>query len=242
MLGYRISYAYLEDKDLTDIYEYYMQDLFMDDIVEILNMYYESAYSFLALCTEIRLRKLIQVDDIYYEVADIINNLKKEDSPQIKASDIYSEMKFLKEKYIKSGGGRLKIPKNSQELWAQHKYSVMARDYNLYKSIGIKVGKNKNPFFIDELLYLLSKELRVIPKQSGIRNALQHMWGYISKYSMIKRSEVNNLSLETLFYEIQKCTLSSGQEYLINQTALSELEMWVLGYKEQEERQVHENK
>ncbi len=242
MLGYRISYGYLEDKDLTDIYNFYMQDIFMDDIVEILTMYYESAYSFLALCSEIRLRKLFDVDGIYYKVVDIIKDLKQEDEPDIKADDIYSEIKFLREKYIKTEGGRLIIPKNTQELWAQHKYSIMARDYNLYKSIGIKVGRNKNPFYFDDLLYLLSKELRVIPKKSGILNTLQHMWGYISKYSSIKKSEVNNLSLASLFFEIQQCTLLSKQEYLIQQTALSELEMWILGYKEQEESQVHENK
>ncbi len=231
MLGYRISYAYFNDKDLINIYEYYMQENFMDDIIEVLNMYYESAYSFLALCSEIRLRKLMQVDDMYYEVAKIIKDLQKADEFEFKASDIYSEMKFLRDTYTKSTAGRLKIPKNTQELWAQHKYSIMARDYNLYKSIGIRVGKNKNPFYIDELLYLLSKELRTIPKEGGIRNALQHMWGYISKYSMIKKSEVNNLSLTSLYHEIRKHTLARKQEYLMQQTALSELEMWIQGYE-----------
>ncbi len=240
MLGYRISYGYLEDKDLLSMYDNYMDYKQDYRVFDFLKTDFESVYSFLSICAEIRLRNLQTVDEVFLELADTIISLKQEDEPEIKADDIYSEIKHFRDKYRKSTGGRLRIPRNTQELWAEHKYSIMARDYNLYKSIGIRVGKNKTPFFFDELLYLLSKELRTIPAKKSLYNALQHMWGYISKYSRIEKSLVNSLSLDELFYEIQKCTWLCQQEYLMQQTALSELEIWVLAYKEKENIEANE--
>jgi len=51
------------------------------------------------------------------------------------------QIPLLKAKYVRKLPGRIPLPRNAQELWASHKYSVMARDPGLYRSIGRRVAR-----------------------------------------------------------------------------------------------------
>ena len=56
--------------------------------------------------------------------------------PEIFVDPPVTQLSILAEKYKNKEQGRIPLPKNVQQLWAQHKYSVMARDNTEYKRIG----------------------------------------------------------------------------------------------------------
>ncbi|MCI5138694.1 MAG: DUF1722 domain-containing protein [Candidatus Electrothrix sp. AR1] len=137
---------------------------------------------------------------------------------------------LLAAKYEKKEQGRIPLPKNGQQLWSQHKYSVMARNVPLYKKIGKVMANTSSPDSADEfsaLATLLTETLRTAPATGGIRNALQHMWGYVSDH--VPRSERNTeaWSLAKLLHSVLQEALENQEPYLLASTALSELKIWI---------------
>ncbi len=134
---------------------------------------------------------------------------------------------LLRGKYINKNQGRIPIPKNTQEIWAQHKYSVMARDPKLYKSIGrTAAGLEKFEMF-EELSDTLVSILRTRPSQTRTMNSLQHMWGYVSGYSVNPTNEKILDNQKLLLMEIQKLSKKHNIKYLLHSTALSEIGAWI---------------
>ena len=123
--------------------------------------------------------------------------------------------------------GRIPLPPSAQVLWAQHKYSVMARDPARGKAIGKQVARlPRGPApaaLLDELVALLR-----LPAPPGrARNALMHMWGYVSDgvtaeeragfaQEMARHPRAALLRIGTLAQEQQRT-------YLLHSTALGEL-------------------
>jgi uncharacterized protein YbgA (DUF1722 family) len=139
----------------------------------------------------------------------------------------FRQFQILKNKYEGKTQGRIPLPENSQQLWSQHKYSIMARDVSLYKLIGKKAATDRTRVFFEELADLLAGKLREVPETGGIRNTLQHMWGHISEYSNVKGADIDQFSLPALLEEVQRTALASGNQYLLASTALSELAVWI---------------
>ena len=134
---------------------------------------------------------------------------------------------LLKAKYVGKEEGRIPLPRNQQQLWGQHKYSVLARNPNLYKKIGVDVSKMAVDF--DRLCTILTEILREQPTEGGVRNAVQHMWGYVSDGAMEIQRDINTWPLRRLLSEVQKRANSNRVPYLIASTALSELMVWLPG-------------
>lgn len=145
--------------------------------------------------------------------------------PSIYIDPPHRQFILLKEKYTGKEEGRIPLPKNEHELWAQHKYSVLARDEKLYKNIGRDVSKNAIEF--EKLSKLLIEILRQRPAQGGIRNAIEHMWGYVSSEALKDGLHVSDFSLQELLSEIQKRVTANNVVYLLGSTALSELAVWL---------------
>lgn len=147
--------------------------------------------------------------------------------PCVEIDDPSEQLRILSKKYLHKEEGRIALPQTSQQLWSQHKYSILARDIHLYKQIGSQVSTMKPGADFSELTNHLSNCLKSAPTEGGIRNALLHMWGYISDQSVIDKTTVNSVSLSLLLSEIQRCSVALKQPYLINSTALSELAAWI---------------
>ncbi len=132
-----------------------------------------------------------------------------------------AQFSLLKTKYQDKKKGRIPLPKNIVDLWAFHKYSVMARDPGLYRKLGPLVSKNRISF--ERLCSDLVSILRTPPKTERLINAVDHMWGYISGFSALhhEASDTN-----TLILEIQRQSLYHNISYLIYSTALAELKFW----------------
>lgn len=171
------------------------------------------------LASEMALRK-------YKDKSPVTTRTKKGLWPDKYIDDPGQQFKILEAKYENKEHGRIPLPKNAQQLWSQHKYSILARDVTLYKIMGRKVSAMSPTHDFSVIAQELTEQLRTRPSLGGIKNALQHMWGYVSASSGSKRG-VETWSLTKLFNEIQRRTLVSEEPYLIASTALSELKVWI---------------
>tara|TARA_Y100000590_G_scaffold107030_1_gene121765 strand:- start:1992 stop:2681 length:690 start_codon:yes stop_codon:yes gene_type:complete len=137
----------------------------------------------------------------------------------------FKQFDILSEKYKNKSKGRIPLPISAQHIWSQHKYSVMARDIKKYKEIGQYVSKvNPNQCFSD-LSNDLVELLRIKPSLGGIKNSLQHMWGYFKKDNT--NINVRGLDLRKLLSIIQELSYEKKEKYILESTALSELEAWI---------------
>jgi len=147
--------------------------------------------------------------------------------PETYIDEPFRQFRILKTKYRDKEPGRIPVPKNAQQLWSQHKYSVLARDANLYGRLGREVaGMRSGPDFAD-LSRMLAEQLRTSPSFGGLKNALQHMWGHVSEHLPAPKGEVESWSLQQLLKEIQQRSLAIEEPYLLASTALSELLAWI---------------
>lgn len=141
--------------------------------------------------------------------------------PNLFIDDPSEQYRLLRDKYVGKKQGRIPLPRNIQELWAAHKYSVMARSPIISKEIGHAVACGKISF--SELSAKLVSLMRTPPPQGRLFNALSHMWGYVSGYS---NSEPGKLTNRELLSEIQRQSKKNNVTYLMHSTALSELLFW----------------
>jgi hypothetical protein len=139
----------------------------------------------------------------------------------------YVQIRLLREKYRDKEPGRIPLPQNAQQVWRQHKYAVMARNVSLYKKIGADVARMSPRDDFSGLVRLLVETLRTPPSQGGLKNALQHMWGYVSDGYKESRAPLHAWPLTDLLARIQDLTFKHSQPYLMESVALSELAVWI---------------
>ncbi len=136
------------------------------------------------------------------------------------------QYRILKEKYRDKEEGRIPLPENAQQMWAQHKYSILARDQEEYRRLGRMVSEPEDEDTWMELAETLVTLMRVPPSAGGIRNALFHMWGYVNDSDGNGGREEILDSPNLLLGEIQRRIRLQPQEYLLASTALSDLGTW----------------
>lgn len=147
--------------------------------------------------------------------------------PDIFVNSPGAQYKLLEKKYISNTQGRIPIPQNSQELWAQHKYSIMARDPVRYKEIGKLVAEFGDDHFFD-LSTELVHHLRQKPLRGNTRNCLEHLWGYVSDFSEFSGKQAVKMSNLDLLNEVRKLSMTHRVRYLLSSTALSDLHSWLI--------------
>lgn len=142
--------------------------------------------------------------------------------PDVWIDPPHQQFELLRGKYAADGrSGRIPLPANTRQLWAQHKYSIMASNPKLYSEIGPEVSHGRYRNDMEALALLLTEQLRVEPSEGRLRNALLHMWGYLSEEGT-QQAESNG----DLIRQIQRLALEQEQSYLLASTALSGLAVW----------------
>jgi hypothetical protein len=132
---------------------------------------------------------------------------------------------LLRSKYRHRAPGRIPLPHTLQQLWAQHKYSVLARDPASYHDMGTLVAARNRGTSLEQLARALVEILRVPPPEGRLVNALQHMWGYVSAFARLTAADRQRpLALLTA---IRTLTITHQVRYLLESTALSELSVWI---------------
>ncbi|KHE90706.1 MAG: DUF1722 domain-containing protein [Candidatus Scalindua rubra] len=163
----------------------------------------------------------------FNDKSPVFTRTKKGVWPETYIDEPFQQFKILESKYQNKEQGRILLPKTAQQLWRHHKYSVLARDVKTYKTLGRDVSVMKPHHDFSELAKIVTELLRTPPSIGGMRNALQHMWGYVSDFHYTLKGEVELWSLSRLMEEIQLRSLASKDPYLTSSTALSELKVWM---------------
>jgi len=133
------------------------------------------------------------------------------------------QLEILAGKYVGDGrSGRIPLPQNAQELWAQHKYSVMAHAPDLYAELGSQLASGGYRHDLPGLAQLLVEALRRPVSSGRLLNALQHMWGHVNEGDAPMAAEP-----AALLAEIQRQAVAQKEPYLLHSTALSELAVWL---------------
>lgn len=119
--------------------------------------------------------------------------------------------------------GRIPLPRSAQELWAQHKYSVLARDQAAYRALGRRTSALRDQQGVAALALELAAWLRRPPTSGNARNAVEHMWGYVDAAAVrpLKASRTR-----TALRILGRLATEQEATYLLGQTALSELAAW----------------
>ncbi len=146
--------------------------------------------------------------------------------PQVFVDSPAVQFSILRKKYISKEQGRIPLPENVQQLWAQHHYSVMARDEAEYKYIGGWVASRKSGKGINEIYPELVSLLRCPPVEANLRNALEQMWNYICAYAPHPATAIKKESSRHLLTQIQRTAVLHDITYLTASTALGELPAW----------------
>lgn len=134
---------------------------------------------------------------------------------------------LLRSKYAAGECGRIALPRTAQTLWAQHKYSVMARDPEMYRTIGRRVSRMTRGAAFADLAIELVAVLHLPPPPARLANAAEHMWGYVSGAATSEERVLASRSSG----ELLRITVSVARRlpapYLMASTALSELGVYV---------------
>jgi len=163
----------------------------------------------------------------YADITPVLTRSGKESWPDLERDEPIAQLQMLADLYLEQEPGRIPLPANAHELWAQHKYSVLARNQAAYRRIGKRVaGYRRNDDFAD-LAFQLTQTMRKAPTESGARNALQHMWGHVSGDGDAAVTGMLMQSPVGLLREIQHRAIEQREPYLMASTALGELQAWM---------------
>lgn len=136
------------------------------------------------------------------------------------------QLSILENKYKERPQGRISLPRNTGELWAQHKYSVMARSPGMCKTIGKEVSGIKKTEGFGDLALRLAELLREPPSPGNLKNTLEHIWGHVSE--MPSAREIKATGSAGLMAAVQMLAVKYKEPYLTASTALGELASWIV--------------
>ena len=134
---------------------------------------------------------------------------------------------LLKAKYVTRESGRILLPRTTQELWAQHKYSVMARDPELSRDLGRRVSRLRRTIGFGALSNELVAIMRRAPSARRAFNALEHMWGHVSREVSAYERRTAQAEPIKLLQETQRLAIELREPFICGSTALSELAVYL---------------
>lgn len=143
--------------------------------------------------------------------------------PAVFVTEPAEQLALLKVKYAGTSQGRIPLPRGVHQLWAQHKYSILARDPETYRSIGRAVARLRRGAALGELARDLVAILRLPPPPGRLVNAVEHMWGHV--HDVADESARANAARgpARMLAATQTLACANGEPFLLASTALSEL-------------------
>lgn len=147
--------------------------------------------------------------------------------PNVFVTEPADQFVLLRAKYHGVENGRIELPRSAQELWSQHKYSVMARDPELYRSVGRRVSRLRGMSGFRELSAELVSILRTPPPYRRAVNAIEHMWGHVSRNASRGERRTTSMDPWLLLQRTQELATQLNEPFIRESTALSELAVYL---------------
>ena len=144
--------------------------------------------------------------------------------PEGYLSEPLEQLKKIEDRYRREhkAAGRVPLSDRTSDIWAAHKYSVMARDPELGREIGRKVADGE--ISAAACATQVVETLRRAPEPGRLRDALLHMWGYVSDREGLEHESLGDRELLDL---IRSRAREREVRYLLQSTALGELAAWM---------------
>ena len=147
--------------------------------------------------------------------------------PRTFVTEPVEQFALLRRKYAGIEHGRIPLPRSAPQLWAHHKYSVMARSVIDYQAIGRLVARKGTSSSLTDLSRTLVAILRERPGRARLTNAIEHMWGHVRPHASVEeiagfKRGASRTSLEI----VQALAIRCEDPYLVRSTALSELAVY----------------
>lgn len=136
-----------------------------------------------------------------------------------------AQFAILTRKYEQRAPGRIPLPRTVQQLWAQHRYSIWARDTALVQEVERRLAELELAPTLEQLAAQLVPVLRRRPPQPQLWRALQDMWGELGRAEMAPASSDSHPS--TLLETIRQVAVRHQVVPLLESTALSDLAVWM---------------
>ena len=133
---------------------------------------------------------------------------------------------ILEGKYAGGDGGRIPLPRQPQELWAHHRYSVLARDPEEHRAIGRRVARMRRGSAFGDLALDLTLMLREPPDPAGAARAIVQMWSHVAAGAAAGERGRALRSPRAMLAVTQALARRDGNRDLLSSTALSELAQW----------------
>ena len=130
-------------------------------------------------------------------------------------------------KYRGRAPGRIALPRNAQELWAHHEYSVMARDVTVCRSLGRRVARMRRGGDLSRLADDLVALLRLDPPPGTLGDAIEQMWDRVSRAATADERRLAGRSFADLFAITRDLALRRPDPHLASSTALADLALFV---------------
>jgi hypothetical protein len=143
--------------------------------------------------------------------------------PAVFVTEPAEQLALLEAKYVGKSEGRIPLPRGVHQLWAQHKYSVLARDPETYRSIGRAVARLRRGADMSDLTCDLVALLRTPPPHGRLVNAVEHMWGYVREGADESTRANAARGPAQMLSATQALACASAEPFLLASTALSEL-------------------
>jgi hypothetical protein len=124
-----------------------------------------------------------------------------------------SQFAILEEKYRDREPGRIPLPQTAQQLWAQHEYSILARD---------PTYRRQDRLSFEQLALECVRMLRTRPSEELVMDALHRMWERVSQCA---GNVPDNLA--ALIEAVRDLSFRHHAVYLLESTALSDLHAWI---------------
>jgi hypothetical protein len=163
----------------------------------------------------------------YHDRSPFNGNTPRLRWPEVFVTPPSQQFELLRTKYVGRGPGRILLPRTSQQLWAQHKYSVMARDPRIYRTLGTRAARLRGKAGFDDLAAELVEILRTDAERRRLVTALEHLWGYVHKLASTDSRRSAQESPQNMFRITQELAVVSNERYLMASTALSDLAILV---------------
>ena len=143
--------------------------------------------------------------------------------PAVFIDEPWTQFELLRGKYERRAHGRIPLPRTAHELWAHHKYSVLARDPSQYREFGRVTSRLRRGAALDDLARALVLTLRQPPSRGTLTNAIEHMWGHVNRRATADEARAARQSCARMFAVMQSVAVRESEAYLLASTALSEL-------------------
>jgi Pyrimidine dimer DNA glycosylase/Protein of unknown function (DUF1722) len=147
--------------------------------------------------------------------------------PDVFIDEPVDQFRLLRAKYAGRAAGRIPLPRSAQELWAHHKYSVLARDPGAYRQFGRLVSRLRRGSPLAVLAADLVAALRRPPAEKVLVNAVEHMWGHVNQAAGPDEKAMTRRSVAAWLAVTQALAVREREPFLLASTALGELSAYV---------------